>query len=114
MNAAGNLKPARNQDHLTTRRMPFMSQQMVPGEPKLPVDSVSQTSDNWSMSTDTRSSVDPDTAAILERMATGKPHAPEVYRRIREEGAKTTEEIRRKHGLLNIAVDLIREARDET
>lgn len=65
------------------------------------------------MSTDTQPTVDPDTAAILERMATGKPLAPEVYHRIRAEGAKITESIRRKQGVLNIAVDLIRASRDE-
>ena len=65
------------------------------------------------MSTDTRPSIDPDTEAILERIATGKPLDPDVYRRIRAEGAKITEEIRRKYGVLDIAVDLIRESRDE-
>jgi hypothetical protein len=65
------------------------------------------------MSTDIRPAVDPDTEAILDRMATGKPLDPEVYRRVREEGAKITEAIRQKHGLLNIAVDLIRASRDE-
>ncbi len=65
------------------------------------------------MSIDFRPSIDPDTEAILERMATGKPIDPDVYRRIRAEGAKITEEIRRKQGILDIAVDLIRESRDE-
>jgi hypothetical protein len=78
-----------------------------------PIDSTLKSSDNYFMSTDTRPSIDPDTEAILERMTTGKPLDPDVYRRIREEGAKITEEVRRKHGVLDIAVDLIRESRDE-
>ena len=65
------------------------------------------------MSMDIRQTVDTDTEAILERMVTGKPLDPEVYRQIRAEGAKITESIRQKHGILNIAVDLIRESRDE-
>jgi len=64
------------------------------------------------MSIDTKTT-DADTEAILNRMASGKPLDPDVYRRIRAEGAKITEAIRRKHGILNIAVDLIRESRDE-
>ena len=63
-----------------------------------------------STSTETVSS-DPDTEAILERVR-GKPLDPAIYQRIREEGARITEEIRKKHGTLNIAVDLIRETRD--
>jgi hypothetical protein len=44
-------------------------------------------------------------------MATGKPLDPEVYRRIREEGRRITEGIRKKYGVLDIAVDLIRNSR---
>jgi hypothetical protein len=55
---------------------------------------------------------DPDTEAILERVR-GKPLDPVIYKRIREEGARITEGIRKKHGVLNIAVDLIRETRDQ-
>lgn len=65
------------------------------------------------MSIDTRASVVPDTEAILERMATGKPLEPEVYRRIQERGDKITEELRQKYGTIEIAVDLIRETRNE-
>jgi hypothetical protein len=65
------------------------------------------------MSTDTNEITDADTEAILNRMTYGKRLDPDVYRRIREEGARITEEIRRKHGVLDIAVDLIRETRDE-
>jgi hypothetical protein len=39
---------------------------------------------------------------------------PEFAARVQAETGKITEEIYRKHGVLNIAVDLIRDARDET
>ncbi len=38
---------------------------------------------------------------------------PVFAARIQAETRKITEEIQRKHGVLNIAVDLIRETRDE-
>lgn len=53
-----------------------------------------------------------DTRAVIEKLMTGKPLDPEVYRRIRERADRISEEVYRKHGLLDIAVDLIREARD--
>jgi hypothetical protein len=43
---------------------------------------------------------------------TGKKD-PELASRIHAETKKITEEIERKHGLLDIAVELIREVRDE-
>ena len=55
-----------------------------------------------------------DKDALLEHIATGKPLDPEVYRRIRETGKKITEELRQTYGELNLAVDLIREGRDES
>jgi len=54
---------------------------------------------------------DPDTQAILERVR-GKPLDPAVYERIRKNGERITEEIRKKHGTFNIAVDLIRDTRE--
>ncbi len=56
---------------------------------------------------------DPDTDAIIEMLATGKPLDPEVRNRLCDEGLKLVEETRRKFGPTNIAVDLIREGRDE-
>jgi hypothetical protein len=64
------------------------------------------------MTIDTRHPIDADTDAILERIA-GKPLDPDVYRRIQDRGNKVTEEIRKKTGTNEIAVDLIRETRDE-
>jgi hypothetical protein len=54
-----------------------------------------------------------DSQAVLEHVLHKKPLDPEVYRRVHERSAKITEELRQKHGTVNIAVDLIRQARDE-
>jgi hypothetical protein len=54
-----------------------------------------------------------DLDAVMERITTGKPRDPELSRRIRKRAERITEEIRQKHGQLDIAVQLIREARDE-
>ncbi len=54
---------------------------------------------------------DPDAEAILDRVR-GKPLDPAVHAHLREEAARVREEIRKKHGMLNIAVDLNREARN--
>jgi len=56
---------------------------------------------------------DADTLAIIEHIMTGKPLDPEVYRRVRAAGEQLTEELRRRHGTVEWAVDLIREGRDE-
>jgi len=56
---------------------------------------------------------DPDTQAVIEKLTTGKLLDPDTYRRIRQCSEQATAEIRRRHGELNIAVDLIRETRDE-
>ena len=54
-----------------------------------------------------------DIQAVADHLATGKPLDPEVARRVRERGARITEEIRRKYGLVDIAVPAIRELRGE-
>lgn len=48
----------------------------------------------------------------IHLMMTGKKD-PEFAARVQAKAAKITEEIREKHGTLEIAVDLIRETRDE-
>jgi hypothetical protein len=53
-----------------------------------------------------------DEQALMESLTMGKPLDPDAKRRIQERGQKITDEIRRKHGVLDIAVDLIRSARD--
>ncbi len=54
-----------------------------------------------------------DLDAVMARIATGKPLEPETSRRIRERAERITEEIRQKHGVIDIAVQLIRETRDD-
>ncbi|HVA50883.1 MAG TPA: hypothetical protein VNH11_31360 [Pirellulales bacterium] len=79
----------------------------------MPIDAGLAALDNFIMSTEAKPILDADTEALMERVLHGKPLDPEVYRRIREEGDRITEEIRRQHGTIEIAVDLIREIRDE-
>ena len=52
---------------------------------------------------------DQDTKSILERMKR-KPLDPAVHARLRQEAARVREEIEKMHGILDIAVDLIRDA----
>jgi hypothetical protein len=48
----------------------------------------------------------------IHLIMTGKKD-PEFVARVQAETERITEEIQRKHGVLNVAVDLIREARDD-
>jgi hypothetical protein len=48
----------------------------------------------------------------IHLMMTGQKD-PEFAAKVQAESAKITEAIRSKHGILNVAVDLIRESRDE-
>jgi hypothetical protein len=52
--------------------------------------------------------------AVMERLVTGKPLDPESSRRIRNRAQRITEQIRQEHGELNIAVQLLRETRNES
>ena len=54
-----------------------------------------------------------DLQAVMDAVAAGKPVDPEVARRVRARSEKAQQEVLAKHGILNIAVDLIREGRDE-
>lgn len=54
----------------------------------------------------------PDTQAVIDHLASGKLLEPEVSRRVRERAERIREEIRRKHGVLDIGVPAIRELRD--
>ena len=54
-----------------------------------------------------------DVQAVADHLASGKPLNPEVIRRIRQRSARIQEKIRRKHGLVDIAVPAIRELRGE-
>ncbi|MBW3596174.1 MAG: hypothetical protein KY475_02745 [Planctomycetes bacterium] len=53
-----------------------------------------------------------DAQAVLARLA-GRSLDPETYRRVRERAERITEELRQKHGEMDLAVDLVREVRDE-
>ncbi len=63
-------------------------------------------------SVDKPSAAQTDLEYAIQLILTGKKD-PEFAARVQAETEKITDDIRRKHGVLNIAVDLIREARDE-
>jgi hypothetical protein len=54
-----------------------------------------------------------DTKAVIDSMMTGKPLDAEIAKRIRDRGDRIREEIRQKHGVLDIGVPAIRELRGE-
>jgi hypothetical protein len=54
-----------------------------------------------------------DAQAVMEHAMTGKPLDPEIADRVRARSEHATEELRRKFGTVNLAVDLIREVRDQ-
>ena len=54
-----------------------------------------------------------DSDAVIEHVLSRKPLDPEVYRRVRERSERITEEVRQEHGILDVAVQLVRETRDE-
>lgn len=53
-----------------------------------------------------------DGEAVIEAIAAGRRPSADVLKRVRERAAKITDEIRRKHGILDIGVPAIREFRD--
>jgi hypothetical protein len=55
-----------------------------------------------------------DAQAVIASVVSGKPLDADVYLRVRERGARITEEIRQKHGILDIGVPAIRELRSGT
>lgn len=54
-----------------------------------------------------------DEAAVTQHLLTGKPLDPEVYRRVRSRAEQITAQLRQRYGDMNLAVDLIRDIRDE-
>jgi hypothetical protein len=54
-----------------------------------------------------------DEAAVTEHLLAGKPLDPEVSRRVRARAEQVTARLRQRYGEMNLAVDLIREIRDE-
>jgi hypothetical protein len=55
-----------------------------------------------------------DAEIVLRFVAEGKRVTdPELIRRVRERAERITDEVYRTHGLLDVAVDVVREGRDE-
>jgi hypothetical protein len=57
------------------------------------------------------SEMDADARAVIEHARSGKPLDPEVARRVQERSDQVRREILDKHGVQDIGVQLIREAR---
>ena len=53
-----------------------------------------------------------DVLAVHEAIAKGQAVDPQVKKRIHDRGEAIRADIRRRLGLVNVAVDLVREARD--
>jgi hypothetical protein len=61
-----------------------------------------------------KSSPQTDLEEVCRLIAEGKKVTdPDLLKRIRERSEQATREVFEKHGLLDVAVDLIREGRDE-
>ena len=74
--------------------------------------------ENGAMETNTDSPLPPEVQADIKEawrqiIASGRVTDPDLARRIRGYSEQAREETLRKHGVLNVAVDLIREGRDE-
>jgi hypothetical protein len=54
-----------------------------------------------------------ETDAVMDHLLSGKPVAEEILKRIEERGKRIRQEILERHGVLNVAVELVRETRDE-
>ena len=55
-----------------------------------------------------------DNKVLLERLLTGRPLDAVTYRRVRERQEAITAALRQNHGQMDIAVDLVREVRNES
>lgn len=54
-----------------------------------------------------------DVQAVADAVAARRPVDPEVAARVRERSRKVQEELLKKHGIREIAVELIRSVRDQ-
>jgi hypothetical protein len=54
-----------------------------------------------------------DLEAVLNSIIQKTPLLPEVAQRVQERGRRLRQEVFERHGLLDVAVDLIREVRNE-
>ena len=56
--------------------------------------------------------VQSDTDAVIALLTSGKPLSTKVARRVRERAQSITDDVRRRHGTLDIGISAIRELRD--
>lgn len=54
-----------------------------------------------------------DVEMLFKSIAAGQPVDPDLAKRIRTRSEQLREELRKEHGILDVAADLIREIRDE-
>jgi len=54
-----------------------------------------------------------DSQAVVDHLVHKTPLDPAVYRRVQERASQATEDLRTAHGVRDLAVDLIRQVRDE-
>jgi hypothetical protein len=54
-----------------------------------------------------------DARAVIDNLVSAAPLDPEVERRVRLRSQRATEQVRRRLGIVNVAVDLIRETRND-
>ncbi len=54
-----------------------------------------------------------DLEEVCRQAASGGVPDPELLQRVRERSARVQEELRQKYGEMNVAVDLLREIRDQ-
>lgn len=54
-----------------------------------------------------------DGEAVLDAVLAGRKPDPELAHRVRERAERITEDIRKKHGILDIGTKTIRELRDQ-
>ena len=79
-----------------------------------PVDSSAVSFDNFMMMIETISAdVMDDAQAVADAVAAGKPVDPDVARRVQERSRLAQAELLKRFGVREIAVDLIREIREE-
>jgi hypothetical protein len=76
------------------------------------IDLHASTADNYDMSTETASSGMKDLTDAVKRMMNGV-RDPALAKKAREDMDRTREEIRKRIGTVEVAVDLIRDARDQ-
>jgi hypothetical protein len=69
--------------------------------------------DTQHIDTDSRAVVLADLQAVIDSLVSKTPLDPVIARRVEERSERMTEALRRRYGELNVAVDLIREIRDE-